>query len=173
MPVSRCRECGAEFALGALSCPRCGAPRPVPPPKEGTGIDLKLGGTVLGFPLVHIAFGRDGQGRMRVAKGVIAIGQFAMGVITIAQFGVGILFGFGQFVLAFVGVGQIAITGLFGLGQLVVGYVAIGQLVLATYGLAQTGWAHHMWSPSTKDPAAVEFFRHLWQHLAGLSHGRK
>ena len=61
-----------------------------------------------GYPLVHIAFGKDSRGKWRVAKGVIAIGQFALGLITVAQFGVGLLFGFGQFLFGGVVLAQFA-----------------------------------------------------------------
>jgi hypothetical protein len=108
-----------------------------------------------------VAFGRDARGKYRVAKGVIAIGQFAVGLITIAQFGVGLLFGFGQFIAGFTALAQIAITVYFGVGQIATGYVAVGQIVLAHYGLAQLGWAAHLWSMDRRDPEAVEYFRQL------------
>jgi len=110
---------------------------------------------------VHVAFGRDAQGKLRVAKGVIAIGQFAIGAITFAQFGIGIIFGFGQFIFGPIAIAQFAIALLFGLGQFVIGYVAIRQIVVAYYGLCQAGFAAHLWSSAGRDPEAVEFFRQL------------
>ena len=53
-------------------------------------MDWKSRATVLDYPFVHIVFGRDVQGRLWVARGVIAIGQFAVGLITVAQFGLGL-----------------------------------------------------------------------------------
>lgn len=110
---------------------------------------------------MHIAFGRDKNNRLRVAKGVIAIGQFGIGLITFAQFGIGILFGFGQFILGMTGIAQFAITALFGVGQFTTGYVAIGQFALGYYALAQMGYAKYLWSQAVKDPEAVEFFRQI------------
>jgi len=112
-----------------------------------------------------VAFGRTAQGKLRVAKGVIAIGQFAVGFITIAQFGIGLLFGFGQFLVGYTAVAQVAIALYFGVGQIATGYVAVGQVVLAHYGLAQVGWASHLWSPKHRDPQAVEYFTHLLEVL--------
>ncbi len=106
---------------------------------------------------------------MRVAKGIVAIGQFAIGVVTIAQFGVGILFGLGQFVFGLAVVAQFAVGIAFGLGQLATGYVAIGQVALGYYVLAQTGFAQFLWSTKAKDPEAVEFFRRLAGQLGLLS----
>ncbi len=106
-----------------------------------------------------------------MAKGIVAIGQFAVGVITIAQFGVGVLFGFGQFVFGLTAVAQFAVALIFGLGQFATGYIAIGQLALAYYGLAQVGFAEYLWSAERKDIEAVEFFRQLAEEL-GLFSGR-
>jgi hypothetical protein len=123
---------------------------------------------ILGYPLIHVAFGKDARGRRRVAKGVIAIGQFAIGLISVAQVGVGLLFGFGQVMFGLTAVGQVAITALFGAGQLATGYVAIGQLAAGAYVLAQLGFGHHIWTPEICDPAAEEFFRQLWEQAKSL-----
>jgi hypothetical protein len=120
---------------------------------------------ILGFPLIHVAYGRDQQGRRRVAKGVIAIGQFGIGLITFAQVGVGILFAFGQLMFGLTAVAQVAITALFAAGQVAVGYVAIGQIAVGVYALAQFGVAEHLWSVDQRDPAAVEFFQNLWDQI--------
>ena len=161
MPLVSCRECEKEISTQATSCPHCGAPYPARKEWRGWGFEWKSETTVYDYPLVHIAFGRDTQGKMRVAKGIIAIGQFAIGIITIAQFGIGILFGFGQFIFSLTAVAQFAVGVIFGLGQFASGYIAIGQFVLAYYGLAQAGWAKYLWSVERKDIEAIEFFRQL------------
>ena len=161
MPLAPCRECQREISTEATMCPHCGAPFPARKEWSGWGIDWKSKKTVYGYPLVHIALGRNAQGKLRVAKGFIAIGQFGIGVITIAQFGIGFLFGFGQFIAGLTAVGQFAGALIFGLGQFASGYYAIGQIVLAYYGLAQTGIAKYLWSKKQADPEAVEAFRQL------------
>jgi hypothetical protein len=165
MALVNCRECGHEVSPSALACPQCGALRPGDQQWRGTGVDWQSPQTLLGYPLIHVAFGRDARGRWRVAKGIIAIGQFAVGLITIAQFGIGLLFGFGQFIFGFTALAQIATSCYFGVGQVATGYTAVGQVVLAHYGLAQVGWATHLWSPGYRDPLAVQYFRHLLDAL--------
>lgn len=163
-----CRECGKDASPNAQACPHCGAPFPARKEWRGYGFEWKSRATFYGYPVIHIAFGRDAQNRQRVAKGIIAIGQFAIGLITFAQFGIGILFGFGQFVLGATCAGQIAIGVLFGAGQVATGYIAIGQFALGYYALAQMGFARYLWGPGRKDIEAIDFFRSLYegfQHL--------
>jgi hypothetical protein len=101
------------------------------------GFEWRSGLEFYGYPLLCVAVGRDENGRMRVAKGWIAVGQFAIGLITFAQVGIGLLFGFGQCIFGITAVAQAAITVLFGVGQIVTGYVAIGQLAVGYYVIAQ------------------------------------
>ena len=161
MSLTVCRECQGQVSTQARACPHCGAPFPGRREWRGSGFEWKSKAVVYGYPFVHVAFGRNTKGKLRVAKGFIAIGQFALGVITIAQFGVGILFGFGQFLFGLTAIAQFAFTLIFGLGQFATGYVAVGQIVLAYYGLAQAGFARYMWSPENRDPIAFEFFRQI------------
>ncbi len=116
-----------------------------------------------------MAVGRDARtGRLRVARGIIAVGQFGVGVVTIAQFGVGLLFGLGQFVAGFAAAGQVALGAYFGIGQVATGWTAIGQIAFGTYVLAQVGIGTHVWSPAVKDPAALQHFHRLWDALRGV-----
>ncbi len=173
MPLIQCRECKKQISAEARRCPHCGAPRPARTAHEGVGFEWKSRQTVYGIPLVHIAFGRDRQHRLRVAKGVIAIGQFGIGLITIAQFGIGIIFGFGQFMLGTMVVAQFAIAGYVAVGQFAAGYAAIGQFVIAYYGIAQVGIAEHLWcpwNPARQDVAALAFFENLLETLRNLLH---
>ena len=167
MALTTCRECGAEVSDQARACPRCGAPQPADQAWSGTGYEWKSSRTFGGFPLVHIAFGRDSRGKRRVAKGVIAIGQFALGLITVAQFGVGLIFGFGQFIAGGAVLAQFA-GGYVALGQFAAGYVALGQFVLGYYGLGQIGLAKFLWSTWRKDGEAVRFFLSWWDYLKHL-----
>ena len=119
---------------------------------------------------MHIAIGRDkNTGRLLVAKGIIAVGQFGIGLITIAQFGVGFLFGFGQFIVGLIAVAQFALGIYFGLGQFSTGATAVGQFAFGKYVLAQQGAGRFIWSQEMKDPAAIEYFKHL---QISLSHGK-
>ncbi len=132
---------------------------------------MEVGAHLRGLPLVHIAFGRDSRGKRRVAKGIIAIGQFAFGLITVAQFGVGLLFGFGQFIFGFTTIAQFAVGLAVGIGQFATGYAAVGQFVLAYYGLAQLGLGEFLWTPGKhgrKDPEAMQFFLSWWEAAKNL-----
>jgi hypothetical protein len=168
MALIPCRECEKKVSDQAMACPECGAPFPAREEWKGPGFEWKSPRTYYGYPLVHIAFGRNEKGKRRVAKGFIAIGQFAIGVITVAQFGIGLLFGFGQFILGTVVIAQVALAFLFGCGQFATGVVAVGQIVLAYYALAQAGLAKYLWSSTRKDPEAAEFFCRLAEKI-GLS----
>ena len=168
MNLVPCRSCGSEVSPEALACPRCGAPFPARPSWQGRGFEWRSATTIMGYPLVHLAIGRTNQGKMLVAKGIIAIGQFAVGVVTIAQFGVGLLFGFGQFILGFTALAQFAGGLLAGVGQFATGYVAVGQIVFGYYGLGQAGLCQYLWSVYHKDPQAVQFFLSLKDTLNQL-----
>ena len=165
MALTTCRECGVEVSDQAQACPRCGAPQAGTPVYSGFGFEWKSSRTYGGYPLVHIAFGKDSQGKRRVAKGIIAIGQFALGLVTVAQFGVGLLFGFGQFLIGGAVLAQFAGGLALGVGQVATGYVAIGQVVLAHYGLGQIGWGNFLWTMSRQDGEAVRYFLSWWEYL--------
>jgi hypothetical protein len=163
MSLTACRECKKEISNQARSCPQCGAPYPARPEWKGWGFDWKSQTTLFGYPLINVAVGRDEKGNLRVAKGIIAIGQFGIGLITIAQFGVGLLFGIGQFVFGLTAVAQFAVGLIFALGQVAIGYIAIGQMAFGYYAFCQLGVAKYLWCRGRKDIEAVEFFRQLLQ----------
>jgi hypothetical protein len=116
-----CRECGQEISEQALSCPSCGAPYPAKEKWDGWGFEYKSQSTLFGVPLVHIAFKYRPDRTPVVAKGIIAIGQFACGIVTISQFGLGVIC-ISQFAVAAFAVAQ----------------VALGGYVLAQFGIADS-----------------------------------
>lgn len=104
-----CRSCQREVSEDAVFCPGCGAPYPARAKWDGWGYEYKSKAEWLGFPLVHISFKYRPNRVPVVAKGVIAIGQFAVGLVTIAQFGIGII-SISQFTVALFALAQIAIA---------------------------------------------------------------
>jgi hypothetical protein len=139
--LAPCRICATLVSKEARTCPKCGAPNPVIAAylRRAYGYEWKSKYSFLGYPLVHIAFGRDKNGKMRVAKGVIAIGQFGIGVITIAQFGIGYIAGIGQFMLAPISLGQFAV------GLVAIGQVGMGALMgIGQFATGATTIGHHI-----------------------------
>lgn len=112
---------------------------------------------IIGMPLICVAFGHDARGRPLVAKGIIAIGQFALGLLSIGQFSLG-LFSIGQFALGLAALGQLAMGALVGFGQISIGFFAVGQFVIGKFGRGQFGWAEYLWSPDRTDMEAVAMF---------------
>ena len=175
MALTTCPECGESISEEAATCPKCGYPmRPKADLEKITrmlwrGFEWKSKTEVFGWPLIHIAVGRNKKtGKLLIAKGIIAIGQFGIGLITIAQFGIGLLFGFGQFVGGILAIGQFALGIYFGLGQFATGITAIGQFAFGKYVRAQLGYGEYVWSTKIKDPRAVEYFNNLWHSVKSL-----
>lgn len=107
--MKSCRECGHQVSEQALACPNCGAPRPAQERWDGWGYEYRSSASIGGLPLLHIAFKYRPNGRPVVARGVVAIGQFAVGIVTVAQFGIGVL-SVGQFIASIVAVAQFAVA---------------------------------------------------------------
>lgn len=123
-----CRECRREVSEQAMACPSCGAPYPARARWDGYGFEYRSKLTLLGLPLVHVSFKYRPNRIPVVARGWIAIGQFAIGGLTLSQFGAGVVsvsqFTIGGFALAQFGIAYslIAQFGVFlheGRGQMV------------------------------------------------------
>lgn len=104
-----CRECQHQVSEQAFACPHCGAPYPSRESWDGWGYEYKSKLTIAGLPLVHISFKYRANRRPVVARGIIAIGQFACGVICIGQFSVGVV-SISQFTVAGLAVAQFAVA---------------------------------------------------------------
>jgi RNA polymerase subunit RPABC4/transcription elongation factor Spt4 len=116
--MKKCRDCQGVVSEQAWSCPHCGAPYPAKEKWDGWGFEYKTETKLAGLPLIHISF-KYGPGLRPVpAKGIIAIGQFAVGIVSISQIGIGV-----------VSVSQFTIAG-FALAQFAVAYSLIAQLGL-------------------------------------------
>jgi len=113
-----CRECKKEISEQALACPNCGTPYPARDRWDGWGFEYKSAFTIFGLPFVHVSFKYRPNRVPVVAKGILAIGQFACGVVTISQFGIGL-----------VSISQFTIAGS-ALAQFALGYSIIAQIGL-------------------------------------------
>lgn len=116
--MQKCRDCNHTVSEQAVTCPSCGAPFPAKEKWDGWGFEYKSKAAFLGLPLIHISFKYRPNRVPVVAKGVIAIGQFAAGIVTISQFGVGII-SISQFTIA-----------VYALAQFAIGYSLIAQIGL-------------------------------------------
>ena len=110
-----CPTCQHEISGASAFGPHCGATL-APDQNTSHGFEYKSAVCLFGLPLIHISFKYGPDHKPVVAKGVIAIGQFAIGYVAIAQFGIG-MFSFGQFV-----------AGAFVVGQLAAGYGIMAQI---------------------------------------------
>jgi hypothetical protein len=124
------------------------------------------------LPLVHITLGRNPEtGQRTVARGVIAIGRFAVGIVALGQVAVGAVaigqasFGglaLGQLAIsATLALGQLSVAPFFALGQISVAHTAIGQIAVGEYAMGQQTYGVHEWTPTQKDPLAEAHFRQL------------
>jgi hypothetical protein len=126
-----CRQCSTVVAENAPVCPNCGVSCPSKEHANGWGFEYKSSATLVGLPLIHVSFKYRANRRPVVAKGIIAIGQFACGLVTISQFGCGLL-SLGQITLAGFAIAQFGVAysllaqfGIFfheGHGQLVINF---------------------------------------------------
>lgn len=134
-----CRECSREVSESAFYCPQCGAPFPAREKWDGWGFEYKTESTLFGLPLLHISFKYRPNRVPVVAKGVIAIGQFACGIVTVSQFGAGLIsvsqftiagFALAQFAAAYSLVAQFGVYLKEGHGQMVISLKRIIEIVM-------------------------------------------
>jgi len=132
------------------------------------GIDRRSKRTLFGLPLWHVATGVDpGTGRMRTARGIVAIGDRAQGVVAIGGVAMG-GFAFGGFSIGVVSIGGFSaglfVMGGFGLALIAAfaGFamapIALGGVAVGWYASGGQGFGAHVTSAMAKDPEAVRFF---------------
>lgn len=125
---------------------------------------------VLGMPLVHIAWGRNPvTGKLAVARGFIAIGQFAIGVVSIGQLSIGFLSigqlslglwgALGQAAIGFLAIGQLAVGLRAAIGMLAVAFHAVGMLTAGGTCVGGPSACTHAWTMERRDPVAVQDFK--------------
>lgn len=123
----------AEDIAAGLAQPRIGQ-------RRGEEFEYRSAWTLLGLPLIHVCFGPRADGKRRVAKGWIAIGEIACGGIAFGGLSLGLVsvggLGLGVFSMGGAAVGLLAFGGI-GIGWWAIGGCAIGYLA---YGGSAIGW---------------------------------
>lgn len=100
--------------------------------------EYKSKAKLFGMPLVHINIGRK-NGRLAVAKGVIAVGTIALGGVSIGLFSLGLL-SIGVFALGVAALGTLC-AGILSAGVLAVGALSFGVVSIGYFatGVAAMG----------------------------------
>jgi hypothetical protein len=107
--IKPCRECRHPVSEQAPACPQCGAPCPAREKWDGWGWEYRSRLVLAGLPLLHIAFKYRPNRMPVVARGWIAIGQFACGGLCIGQFSLGVV-SISQFTLAVLALCQFGVA---------------------------------------------------------------
>jgi hypothetical protein len=156
MSLIHCPECDREISDRAIMCPHCGYPM-----GGACGYEYRSQRELFGLPLVHIVGGHafdPASGRLRIAKGVIAVGPMAVGGLAFggASFG---LVSFGGLSMGLIALGGVAFGALLAMGGLAIGLVAVGGGAIGYYAVGGGAWGVHAFGGNAQDPNAVEFFR--------------
>ena len=160
MSLTPCEECGKQISDRAYACPHCGLRRLV-------GYEYRSQTTIFGWPLLHVAFGRDlATNHRRVARGIIAVGDIAIGLVAIGSGAIGLIALGGGAVGLLLAMGGAAVGGL-AIGGAAIGWAAIGGGALGYYALGGEAQGFHAYGGRLQDPEALEFFRHLFGGWAG------
>lgn len=124
--------------------------------------------TIFGLPLLHVSGGQDPEtGGIKVAKGIVAIGERARGVLAfgghatggLAVGGVAVgVFAYGGIAIGLGAFGGIAIALGIALGGLAVGPVAVGGSSVGYYSCGASAHGVHALGGNVRDAEAERFF---------------
>lgn len=151
MALTPCPECGNEISDKAVMCPMCGYSS-----RGGTGsfycLEYVSKHKLFGLPLVHIVLGPaldPTTGKLRIAKGIIAIGGIAVGWLAIGGIAIGII-SLGGIALGLLAVfGGLAGALGFAAGGLAIGTVAVGGCAIGYYAVGGCAFGVHALGPTT------------------------
>jgi hypothetical protein len=135
MALIDCPECGNKISEKAVFCPMCGYS--VRTPGAFYCFEYVSKKKVFGLPLLHVVLGPaldPATSKIRVAKGIVAIGGIAVGVLAIGGLSLGAI-SFGGLALGLIALGGASIGLAVAVGAAAVGFVAIGAAALGYYAL--------------------------------------
>lgn len=90
--------------------------------------------SIFGIPLVHICQSNEQSDKIKMARGIIAIGNSATGIIAIGGSCIGI-FTFGGISLGLVSIGGISFGFIFSMGFFSVGWISTGIIAIGYYAV--------------------------------------
>ncbi|MCB9898814.1 MAG: serine/threonine protein kinase [Planctomycetes bacterium] len=135
--------------------------------------------TLFGLPLLHVDRGYGPSprtGRVRVARGWVAVGQVAVGVfawggvavggVCLGGVSVGVL-GMGGLALGLLVLGGVAAGGVVH-GGVAAGWAAVGGAAFGHYAAGGLARGAHVLSGAVQDPAAWSFFEHWMPWVTDL-----
>jgi len=151
-----CPDCGGSNPAWETRCRSCGRDLvdvPAGPLRTAgmMGYEYVSRSEVMGFPLLHIVRGLDPEtGRVRVARGIIAIGNIAIGVFALGGVSMGI-FSIGGVTLGLIALGGFA-GGVVALGGMAIGALAAAGGMALSLGLAVGGLALGRYTLDSRGP---------------------
>jgi hypothetical protein len=158
MAIIDCPECKKTVSDKALTCPSCGF---AIGGRFLGGYEYRSEAKFLGIPLVHIVLGHGINpvtGRIRIAKGIIAIGNMAIGGVAIGGLSLGAI-SIGGLAVGLASLGGMTIGLLLALGGMAIGFIAIGGGAIGYYALGGGAFGAHPLGGNQQDPQAIEFFK--------------
>jgi len=160
MTLYACPECGSQISDKAMMCPKCGYSA------MGQGFfwgEYKSQRQLFGLPLVHIVYGpaiNPATGKLRVAKGIVAIGGIAIGGLAVGGFSIGVI-ALGGMTIGLAAFGGAAIGMGLAVGGLAVGTIAVGGFALGYYAIGGAAFGVHAFGGNTPVEQWQEWFRHF------------
>ena len=151
MALIDCPECGNQISEKAIYCPMCGYTEKSPGAFYCFEYISKK--KMFNLPLVHIVLGPaldPATGKIRVAKGIFAIGSIATGVFAMGGLAIGII-AFGGLALGLAVLGGAAIGLLFAAGGLAIGFIAIGGCAIGYYAIGGGAFGVHALGGNAQD----------------------
>jgi hypothetical protein len=160
MAIIDCPECQNPVSDKAIVCPSCGFAVGA---KYLGGYEYRSQKHFFGLPLVHIVFGfgiNPVTGRIRIAKGIIAVGHIAVGGVAIGGLSLGLI-SVGGLAIGAASLGGLAIGLLLALGGMAIGFISIGGGAVGYYALGGGAFGVHPLGANQQDPEAIEFFKNF------------
>jgi len=160
MSIIKCPECSGEVSTKALICPHCGYT------VGGTtlaGYEYRSRTRLFGIPLVHVVFGcgiNPLTGRVRPAKGIIAVGHISIGVIAVGGFALGPI-SIGGLAIGLLAIGGCALGAILAIGGMALGFIAIGAVAIGYYSFGALVFGVHPLGANQQDNQALVFFKKL------------